>query len=501
MPLDYSPPTRRNVCGNPTCAYCGTDSVVPDTEDAAPTVEPEPEEALDADIFPDEPEEEDDEPEPEEEEEEPVYTCSSCDEEYPEDGPYYTTPGSRRICEDCFAESYTFCGRCSDRVDRDRAIEVEGDDWCEYCAESYSATCGDCEQPMRARRSFTVQRDGESLQVCGTCFNSRYRCCGNCDRIHTREEFGPNEYCNVCWPVFRARRVIREYHSGHPNGLKFFGGKGIIKYGVELELEMRPDKIYDAALAVSDSLGADHAHLERDGSLGAGRSFEVISQPHTLQAHAELWKPTFENVIGDEQYGFTVDNHVGMHVHIQTARIVKGERNRYGDLITPDKREIVITSGQLSKMIYFVNSPANEDFIEYIAGRGNVAHSVKVEKKHSSSRAPRYDENGRLVRVGATSTLGSTGHYEAVSISQHTRATAEIRIFKSVLTYAEFMKNLEFCDALVHFANATNFQRLSVDDFCHWLDTQPGQYPNLVNHLVAADWYEKPQPRTKGIAA
>jgi len=93
----------------------------------------------------------------------------------------------------------------------------------------------------------------------------------------SREE----SYCSDCLPD----EHVHDY-SYKPSA-RFYGGAGVIHYGIELEVST--DK--DNADAVLDALGGDnesHVYLKEDCSI-SDDGFEIVTHPHTLAAHRDLW--------------------------------------------------------------------------------------------------------------------------------------------------------------------------------------------------------------------
>ena len=212
--------------------------------------------------------------------------------------------------------------------------------------------------------------------------------------------------------------------------------------GVELEVCPRDGYgIDDGFRSFRDTLG-EFAIAKHDGSVSNG--FEICTVPATLAYHQTAWDRFFAET-APKLSGFRARN-CGMHVHIARASMSK-----LG----------------IGRLMAFITDPANNRFMSEIAGRDQNEYCRRSPKKVSD---------------GA---LNYTDHYDAVSISGHTRATVEVRIFKSNVAKLGFFKNLEFTAAAAGFAMATSNRDLDIPSFCRFVCTpqQVGLYPNLATWL------------------
>ncbi len=98
------------------------------------------------------------------------------------------------------------CANCGDRVNKENTSEVEGETWCESCAQDLSV-CSECETYVKddslirtdAGREL-CEKCGKWLETCDQCGNkidsqenmSRYKSAGWCDSSGTC-------YCSNCW--------------------------------------------------------------------------------------------------------------------------------------------------------------------------------------------------------------------------------------------------------------------------------------------------------------
>lgn len=226
--------------------------------------------------------------------------------------------------------------------------------------------------------------------------------------------------------------------------------------GVELELESifqgqntsdivkRNQSVYQAnqSLIKNDD---KFCIIKNDGSLKNG--FEICTRPASLDYHKQQWQSFFDNL----PINITASDRCGMHVHISKEPL---------------------STLQIGKMLYFINSQDNSSFISNIAGRGANHYSAinyGLKPKHV---LPQHQES-------------YFSHYSALNILNPN--TVEIRIFKSTLEKSVFFRNLEFCYALVKFTSpgeANLGDAKSYQAFANFVGKNRKNFPYLVNFLV-----------------
>ena len=129
----------------------------------------------------------------------------------------------------------------------------------------------------------------------------------------------------------------------------------------------------------------DFAIIKHDGSMKNG--FEVVSVPMTLDAHRNSWGPFFTII---KKASVETHNLCGMHVHVSKS------------LLTPF---------QIGKMLVFIYSKSNSQFIRSIAGRNPPPSYAELGEKKIG------DCNKHHIRKSALNLTGNN--------------TIEFRLFKS----------------------------------------------------------------------
>ena len=295
------------------------------------------------------------------------------------------------------------CGICGNRVHQDR---VE----CPHCN---AAICGNCG---------SWHREGDYCSDCETCTS----CC-NCEDDSFIHSYSYK-------PIAQFISISKKDSYDKKIGL-YFG----------IELEVNVSSRYDRqarAEKVQARLG-DSAYLKEDGSLVSG-GFEIVTHPHTFHTMKEVWSDYFNKGRISGLSSFS-SGECGLHIHISRK---------------------ALSRAQIRRMIVFVNSPENYNFISLIAQRGDT-HYSQIKKKSPSA----------VAYVGD----GGDDRYEAINLTN--RKTIEVRIFRGSHRLDRVLKNLEFCHALTVFCNNAGYRDLTVEKFCKFVASNSKLYPNLVSYL------------------
>lgn len=350
------------------------------------------------------------------------------------------------------------CGICSSFILKDSAeyivknkngvnSNVEDTRVCKRCFEIYAFKCnedGGCGNYF-SFPSFFYKTVGEK-KYCETCFKKNYFHCGRCSQPFPKSL--ENEYrgticCASCKEYMINETVIRSSirdYSYKPEW-EFHGKRADIKYGVELELSTRDVNCLNVLKALqSFNVSNPRVILKRDGSIVNG-GFEIVSHPHSLEAHKELWEPFFD--LDFKSLGISGDQN-GMHVHVSRSHLDK------------------LTIG---KMIVFVNKSGNKSLINKIAERSSQQWAKLDPAKSDVNNT--YDPD----RYVAINTLNSK--------------TIEFRIFKGTTKKSSFFKNLEFIEALVKWAKVTEPENLTQELYLAYVVNNKDNYENLYKYLVS----------------
>lgn len=328
---------------------------------------------------------------------------------------------------------------------------------CNDC--NYNRQCDECGVTcsQQARPRMASGRDPRRL--CGGCMDA-YLMENNLERCEScRGHFDHSDltsavnreginssYCQSCM----RDRIVMPYNANPLDYVGFMGKpKDKLFYGVELEVENNGDDFYDVAMNTYKSVG-EFAILKHDGSLNNG--FEVVSAPMSMEVHrSEIWDKFFDKDGGRKNLRAAKTETCGMHVHV----------SRDG-----------LSTMTVGKVLEFIHSSKNQEFIEVIAGRERNRYCMFAndDSKVEALRAKRGLQFERE-------------RYNGVNLqNEH---TMEIRIFKGTLSRKVFLKNLEFCESLVKFAqNHSMGEAESYALYAYWVMNNRKTYPILASFLM-----------------
>lgn len=202
-------------------------------------------------------------------------------------------------------------------------------------------------------------------------------------------------------------------------------------YGIELEVEQR--EFPDSINSVYNSVG-HFCIVKSDMSLGSS-GIEIVSVPATLEYHRIEWERFFLDS-APLLRGWNGYN-CGMHIHLGMNSISK------------------LTLG---KLLVFINAGQNNEFINEVAGREQNRYCYRAKK--------RLTDGMKYIN------MGGSPHHDSLSVSKNNKAsTIELRIFRSNVSRNGFLKNLEFFDALVSFAEQNSAKDMYWDIFLKWISS------------------------------
>jgi hypothetical protein len=325
-----------------------------------------------------------------------------------------------------------------------------------YNIDNYIQICRECRRPF----IFCDLNNNVNGYLCDDCFNSITRC-QDCGKKVSFALFDGN-CCIDC----TSSKIIKNYNCRVQNYLSFLSydsaSNSIIKtveptpktlyYGIEFEVQIRPQqakeylgfhnddyKEYDdddddeeeedlfenssmtrqeLANRCWNRLGKDFAIIKHDGSVGYG--FEIVTAPATLEVQKRVFKRFLEWFRNTKAFRTFRATECGIHIHVSR------------DALSPL---------QIGKIISFVHSPKNDVFMYSIAQRYSDHYANwKHEKKVSD-----------VLRA-------SGNKYEAINLNNE--KTIEFRIFQSDSRELQFMKNLEFVQALIDFSSVASIPQM-----------------------------------------
>lgn len=245
-------------------------------------------------------------------------------------------------------------------------------------------------------------------------------------------------------------------------------GKGTLKFGVELEVEVKRtfstgildwwdgrdyDKAADTIHTLLNPPGQEFVITKEDGSLDNG--FEIVSAPATWSECVKRWEPLFE----PKRLPVTVKKSCGMHVHFS--------------------RE-AIQPKVLEHIVEFITLPKNRKFVVKIAGRNSPEYARLAKKDpscvHDVNEWDDYWGRPRRSKKGEI----EFARYEAVNLTNP--KTIEFRLFASTLDRDKFYSRLEFVKATIDFAKRSGEWVPLVDAFIPMVKNSD-DYPHLLQFI------------------
>ena len=299
------------------------------------------------------------------------------------------------------------------------------------------ATCTECDASILRRNAYSHPHGG---RLCEGCYDNIVFTCEDCGCEGTDDDMmcddWGNRRCEGCHD--RSRSGVSDYSDRSADTMRS-ETHDKLRFGIELEVEAHSGQA-DGADWIRQYLDKDYCVLKEDGSL-SDDGIEIVTRPDSVAVHGRKWAEFFSNRPERSLASWTTGR-CGMHVHVSKA---------------------ALSQLQLGKMLVFVNEPTNQSLVSKIAGRSSDRWARTSKKKISD------------VRYGDE-------RYVALNI---TPKTAEFRIFKGTLNKRGFMKNLEFCEALVDFcgpAKRSMSEAVSATAFLKWLPRKT--YPHLHDFLT-----------------
>lgn len=323
------------------------------------------------------------------------------------------------LCDDCETHKCSSWKYCNSCGDFHKTENMSGR-LCKKCAAT-RFFCPICHETRDINKGVDI----EGTKVCEYCAKNCQ--CQKCSKVTLDSEGG---YCYNCCD---KHKIVRVNNYSFKPRFKMFGN------GIHLGVENEIANVDETARKILASLPRAWMFMKSDSSVTNG--VECVFHPTTLAYFQQ------NKALIDAHFKCSIEPHssAGMHVHMS--------KDKFGTY-------------QLFKFIQFFKDHA--DFIEKIAGRSG------------NSYAKRLDGQSSALAKTAKYTKDHEERYRAININNE--HTIEVRIFAGVTTTKDFMKNIEFCDALYNFTKTSpHFKRgkIPTSYFVTYVEKYKNQYPNL----------------------
>jgi len=313
-------------------------------------------------------------------------------------GDLYFNDQGETISENAYNENYVHCSSCEEINHMDRTDYIDNDHYCRSCRDDHFFYCDHCDE-----------------------YQPHDNPC-DCSYDEEEEEQGNLYAYNYRIPLLNL-------------------GNSDLRYGIELELEVRSDyDRYDVVADIEGAINKDETLIvcKRDGSLDQDQGFELVSTNADFNYHKNLfWNDFFKMDLNSKCRGYH-GNNCGYHIHMT--------RNAFNE-------------DQMARLNCFYHNQKNRSFLIDIAGR------------EENNYARFYND----ININSDIfTNGDNGKYRAINFNN--ASTIEVRIFRSNLKQISFFRNLE----LVHSINQFVLNSTSKDyvNLLLWLDQK-----NYFSHL------------------
>lgn len=355
--------------------------------------------------------------------------CEDCGQLVETDTITVTQDG-HYVCAACLENNYCYCNSCNAYAPVDVMYEARDSNGnseyiCECCRDYYYEECEDCGE-LYHRSDLNDTGNNTYRYVCDDCYNQNYDTCSDCGEVHHIDHLHWCErddcyYCDDCYPEHDG--IIQSYHSGHRDGLNFFG-TGPLYFGIELEVEATRDDYDNKEIAqiFIDEVGERYWHVESDGSLDNGCEF--ISQPMSINfleyEHKEDIVTALKKIsdIGARSHDTP---HCGLHFHVSRAA-----------LTGQDILNLVVLCNKFKDIIFKLSRRTEENFSRWSAAYDDL-------------RLRDRDFTNYIKQHGTVS-----NRYMMVNLTNcH---TVEFRFFRGTLNPNSFFAALNFIDYLINTA-------------------------------------------------
>ena len=124
------------------------------------------------------------------------------------------------------------CDHCDEQFPLEEMVEISGNYLCPDCAADLTILCDEC-----GRRIYRADDEGDECHaLCHSCRERHFTTCDRCGAlIHVENvyEYDGEDLCRDCYDDVCAEGPIHEYDYTPE---LIFHGKGLRKFGVELEI-------------------------------------------------------------------------------------------------------------------------------------------------------------------------------------------------------------------------------------------------------------------------
>jgi hypothetical protein len=362
--------------------------------------------------------------------------------------PSYQTLIGRRSNRKEFAKAFSECIKNEwddDALElinrmRNKGITSDFNEIFEMAFGSRIFQCGDCSKYYYDHEYHNVQDD---YGVCDDCVGSYHW--SDYHEYYTSDSDYDDEEDSRDYENIGSRHSSKHDLCRIPS--VYDQRKPRVLLGLELEMEISDNyDLDDRAGLLLNSVNPCYAEgntytyalCEEDCSIDRG--FEMVTGYTGLDVHAHQLQFFKERFKGATSHNTST---CGLHVHICKSDM---------------------TTLHASKMVLFINDPANHDLVYALARRDESSYCKIYDKKSDKS----WIKNA-LLRTKRKDQIQSLNpdRYEALNFQNE--KTVEFRLFKGTLKYETIMSCLEFTFATWHFCRDASTNQLTTAGFLEFI--------------------------------
>jgi hypothetical protein len=398
-----------------------------------------------------------------EQEQDNTAECADCGKhiDLERDG-YATVDTCDIVCSECIEADYVL-DRHGDYIAQNYAVWLTDLEEYEHEDSGEGFHCDDCGNNYCHDATSSYMVDNDDRQVCGGCIEyGDYSYCEDIEQYAHNENCYYDDYSDTCYYYEdNMRRQSGGLHCYSSNVLEvidyccFVNGErrgtfgDALLLGVELETDNRG--VADIVDELDNRTDIHDFCICKSDATCSGP--EIVSLPADLDSHKTVYSwDSWTEVLRPIAKGYHGHDN-GMHIHASRA---------------------ALSATQLGKILVFMNSPDNREFLQVIAQR-----QINGWCRTNSGK---YDS------VAKAAAEPADGKYSVVNVMQN---TAEFRMFNSTLLAPRIYKNLEFVDAVCEFcklpSNDHRADYLIPGNFIAYIHRNQARYPYL-SEFVAARW-------------
>lgn len=325
-------------------------------------------------------------------------------------------------------------------------MDGENDKVCEYCFEEDAVCCHRCRLYFYSENT----NDFNSRRFCDDCLSEISFICQGCRERCNHDNYGGDGECIDCHEPESDSEDNSYVHDSEVKAPLIFHGKGPLFLGVELEVENKVGYDFESTCHNAFLKTGNFAILKEDGSLDEG--FEIVTSPGDLAHHRSFWYNTLDGIKEDVR----ITSDCGLHVHASRD---------------------ALSALDIAKILYFINSPLNKDFIKAIAGRYGIFYASPIT----------------ISDVAPCALSNATPRYSTVNLLNDD--TVEFRLFASTLNADCLIMRLEFVSALCNFVKMRSYANMEdIKAFVAYVNKEKATYPILNSYLkteILTEIYEQ----------